>query len=340
MTKIPIYFNKNQLLFRPKYEWVLGKRIKHPETTRRAENIFNELKKNHEYFDLCEPETIPLGIIRELHKDDLITLYNSAGLLPEGQDFYPSVFPHENLDAADPSNIFHAGHYCFDSGTPLNNRTWMASSWSAACAFEAANSVLNQVTPVAYALSRPPGHHATGKTYGGYCYLNNSACAAKTLRSKGKVATIDIDFHHGNGTQEIFYRDNRVLTISVHGDPKKHFPYYCGYEDENGMGPGKGFNHNIIVNDGVRLNSYRNVLKKKVFPLLEEFAPKYLVICAGFDTYYLDPIGNFNLRTEDYQKIGKLFAELDLPTVIVQEGGYYTKDLGKNVVSFLKGFIT
>lgn len=340
MNKIPVYFNKNQLLFRPKYEWVLGKKIKHPETTRRAESIFNEIRKNKNLFDIRCPANIPLGVIRELHSDDLITLYNSAGLLPEGQDFYPSVFPHENRDNADPSNIFHAGHYCFDSGTPLNNRTWMASSWSAACAFEAATEVLQGNSRFAYALSRPPGHHATGKTYGGYCYLNNSACAAKLLRTKGKVVTVDIDFHHGNGTQEMFYRDSRVKTISIHGDPKRHFPYYCGYEDEIGMGPGKGYNHNIILKDGSGLTTYRNTLKNQVIPLIKEFDPKFLVICAGFDTYHLDPIGKFRLKTEDYQKVAKVFFDLDLPTVIIQEGGYYTKDLGRNVVSFLMGFLT
>jgi acetoin utilization deacetylase AcuC-like enzyme len=324
--------------FRPKYEWALGNRIKHPESTRRAESIFRALKKSKDLFEIIDPPKIPLKAIRDSHNYQLITLYNTATSLPEDREFYPSVFPQRMKAKPDPTNVFHAGFYCFDSGTPLNNKTWSAAAWSAATAYYAANNVLKKKSDVSYALSRPPGHHAARDTYGGYCYFNNAAIAAKLLKKSGRVAVVDIDFHHGNGTQEVFYKDDQVLTISIHGDPREHFPYFCGFQSEIGSGKGEGYNSNIILPNGTNLSQYLKTLRKTVIPLIKRYEPQHLIICAGFDTYKLDPIGKFALDTPDYQKIGMEFQKLKLPTVIVQEGGYFTRDLGNNVVSFLSAF--
>lgn len=337
-SKLPTFFHTAQLQFHPKYEWALGNRIKHPETTRRAESIYREIKKHSELFEIKEPHRIPLTAIRDSHNYQLITLYNTASTLEEGRTFYPSVFPQRMKSKPDPTNIYHAGFYCFDSGTPLDNKTWEAAAWSAGSAYYAAEFVLKGKGPCAYALSRPPGHHASRDTYGGYCYFNNAAIAARLLRKKGRVAIVDIDFHHGNGTQEIFYKDDNVLTISIHGDPREYFPYFRGFPHEIGEGKGEGFNLNIILEKRCPIKTYVKTLKETVIPALKRFEPDYLMIAAGFDTYALDPIGNFNLKTEDYFKIGGIFKKLKLPTVIIQEGGYYTKDLGKNVVSLLKAF--
>lgn len=336
--KIPVFFHTSQMEFHPKYEWALGNRIKHPESTRRAESIFKALKKEKESFDIIEPPKIALKAIRDSHNYQLITLYNTATLIPEGESFYPSVFPQRMKAKPDPTNIYHAGFYCFDSGTPLNNKTWLASAWSASTAYFAADYIVKEKGRVAYALSRPPGHHASRDSYGGYCYFNNAAIAAKLLRKKGRVAVVDIDFHHGNGTQDIFYKDDRVFVSSIHGDPRHHFPYFCGFPSEIGQGKGEGFNLNVILEDGTELKKYLQTLKKIVIPALKRFEPDYLVICAGFDTYELDPIGKFKIKTEDFKEIGKVFKNLKLPTVIVQEGGYHTKDLGKNVVSLLSAW--
>lgn len=336
--KIPAFFHTAQLEFHPKYEWALGNRIKHPESTKRAESIFKALKKNSDKFELVEPARIPLKAIRDSHNYQLITLYNTAISLGEGETFYPSVFPQRMKARPDPTNIYHAGFYCFDSGTPLNNKTWSASAWSASSAYHAADFVLKQKGKYAYALSRPPGHHASRDTYGGYCYFNNAAIAAKHLRKHGRVAIVDIDFHHGNGTQEIFYKDDQTFFISIHGDPRHHFPYFCGFPSEIGQGKGEGHNLNIILDDGTTIKEYSKVLKETVMPAIRNFEPKFLILCAGLDTYELDPIGKFKLKTSDFAKIGEFFKKLNLPTVIVQEGGYHTKDLGKNVVSLLSGF--
>ena len=222
--KLSVHFHTEQLDFHPKYEWALGNRIKHPETTRRAESIYREVGKLPQLFKVKEPPRIPLAALRATHSYEMLTLYNTASALSEEEEFYPSVFPQKQHTKPDPTNILHAGFYCFDSGTPLNRYTWRAAAWSAASAYYAAKEVADDKSQATYSLSRPPGHHAARHSYGGYCYFNNAAIAAKVLRKKGRVVVLDIDFHHGNGTQDIFYRDDRCFVISLHGDPRKYFP--------------------------------------------------------------------------------------------------------------------
>lgn len=340
MSKIPIFFHPDQLKFRPMYEWAFGNKIKHPETTKRAENIYNMLKKYPEKFEFHTPKEIPLKAIRSCHSYNLITLYNSAKLIPEGKTFFPSVFPKRDQTKADPNNIMHAGSFCFDSGTPLNSETWKAASLSAASAYEAAKIVIKEKSPVSYSLSRPPGHHASKDLFGGYCYLNNAAIAAKQLCKKGKVAILDLDFHHGNGTQDIFYKDDSVLFISIHGEPNGHYPFFCGYASETGKGKGEGFNLNFPLPADTNGKEFLKVLKNYAIPAIQNFGATYLVISAGFDTYTLDKMGTFNLETEDFHTVGHHLGKIGLPTVVVQEGGYYTKGLGKNVMSFLDGFVS
>lgn len=335
--QIPIFFHHEQLEFKPKYEWALGHRIKHPETTKRAESIFNALKKKPKDFDLREPKSVPMKAIRESHSYELITLYHTAATLKDGETFYPSVFPQRTKADASPTNLKHAGFYCFDSGTPLDNKTWTAASWSAACAWEAMKLIRSGKHQMAYALSRPPGHHASSDSYGGYCYFNNSALVARELSKKGRVVVLDIDFHHGNGTQDLFYENDQVTTISIHGDPRYYFPYFKGFPAETGKGEGQGYNLNVILPAKTTYQKYKKALKNIVFPMIEGVDPDYLVIAAGFDTYKLDPIGDFALETDDYFLLGEELGSLELPTLVVQEGGYYTRDLGKNVSSFLRG---
>lgn len=338
MERMKVFFNQQQLEFAPKYEWALGNRIKHPESTKRAESIFKTLSKDKS-FEIIEPKKIPMTAIRAVHDFELWSLYNAAAQLPDDEAFYPSVFLQRSNVKPNPANIKHAGFYCFDSGTPLNNKTLSAAGWSAACALEATKTVMSGKARTAYALSRPPGHHASFHTYGGYCYFNNAAIAARELKKKGRVVILDIDFHHGNGSQEIFYQDPDVFVMSIHGDPRQYFPYFMGFSSEIGEGDGAGFNLNLILPTGTKIKAYEQALKKQILPTIKAYEPAYLIISAGFDTYKLDPIGRFELETKDYERIGRLISELELPTVILQEGGYYTKDLGSNVQSFLKGFL-
>ncbi|MGV3525451.1 MAG: histone deacetylase family protein [Candidatus Sericytochromatia bacterium] len=335
--KMPVFFHPEQLAFKPLYEWAFGKKIKHPETTKRAESILSALKKDRDHFDIRVPELVSPKTLRETHSYQLMTLYNTTQSLEDGVTFYPSVFPNKKHASCDPTNILHAGYFCFDSGTPLNAQTLSAASWSASCAYDAASLVADGTVRLAYALSRPPGHHASENSYGGYCYFNNAAIACEKLLSKGRVAILDIDFHHGNGTQELFYETNKVLTLSIHGDPRTCYPYYSGFSHEMGVGKGEGYNLNFPLPKGTDFGPYRELLEKHVLPALHNFVPDYLIIAAGFDTYRLDPVGDFNLETADYFELGRLLAGLGYPTVVIQEGGYYTPDLGLNVATFLKG---
>lgn len=333
----PVFFHPVQLEFKPLYEWAFGERIDHPETTARAESIVAALREDPDGFQITTPASIPDAALRRLHRYELVTLYNTAAQLDAEATFYPSVFPKREQTRPDPTRISHAGYYCFDSGTPLNSRTLEAASWSAACAYEAARALVAGGQRLTYALSRPPGHHATRGLFGGYCYFNNAAVAARALRRRGRVAILDIDFHHGNGTQEIFYRDPNVLVVSLHGDPREFYPYFAGYAEETGAGRGAGFNMNLPLPGGCDGKSYMATLRKHALPAIRHFAPDYLVVSAGLDTFAGDPVGHFALERDDFRPLGELIGRLRIPTAVVQEGGYESVRLGGLVRELLHG---
>jgi acetoin utilization deacetylase AcuC-like enzyme len=338
---IPVFFHDEQLLHKPQYEWAFGVSISHPETTHRAESILKALKKEKDRFDFHEPQSFPLKDIKQIHSPKMVkTIQASSATLPIDQTYYPSVFPYyRDKSRLDPNNLNHAGAFCFDAGTPLTCFTFAAAAWSAAASVEAARWIADGRGTTAYALCRPPGHHASKDLFGGYCYFNNAALAARHLRqSVDRVAILDIDFHHGNGTQVLFDRDPSVLVINIHGDPNLFYPHFTGFETEIGTAAGKGFNINIPLAKSVDGSTYIDILKRRVIKAIKDFDAKALVISAGFDTYTADPIGAFDLETADFQTIAEQLSHLKLPTVIVQEGGYEETSLGRNVASFLRPF--
>jgi acetoin utilization deacetylase AcuC-like enzyme len=256
-------------------------------------------------------------------------------------DILPSVWPGHGLrrDVA-PSNFSaRVGQYSFDAGTPITAGTWEAALAGAACAIEAARAVSGGA-PSAMALTRPPGHHAGADFYGGYCFLNNTALAAQTLRDAGaaRVAVIDVDYHHGNGTQAIFYERADVFTASLHGDPRTEYPFYLGYADELGQGAGRGANLNIPLPRGTAFDTWLAALQQ-LLDAARAFGADALVVALGVDTFEGDPISGFQLRTSDFPRVGELLASLALPTVFVMEGGYATAALGDNVSGVLGGFV-
>lgn len=340
MKKMPVFFHTDQLLHKPLFEWAFGEKILHPEKTARAESILLAIGQEDSEFELMAPLNHPNSSIKSVHNKKLIQAIQSAQNLPDGMTFYPSVFPyHRDKSKLDPTNINHAGAFCFDSGTPLNSTTYGAAAWSAACAYAAADCVAKKQSKTAYALCRPPGHHASKDLFGGYCYFNNAAIAAKRLRENvDRVAIIDIDFHHGNGTQVIFARDPSVLVINIHGDPNHCYPYLTGFATECGSGPGDGFNINFPLSKGTDGQAYLSIVEEEVLRLVRKFSAQAIVLSAGFDTYINDPIGEFALETSDFTRLGEKLASLNKPTVIVQEGGYEEHMLGANVVAFLHGF--
>lgn len=335
---VPVFFHPAQLAHKPRYEWAFGRKIAHPETTHRAETIHAALAADAGTFSIRPPSRKPVARIAALHDPRLLTLYRTAKReLPPGKTLHPSVFPRREQMRGDARRIEQAGYFCFDSGTPLTAATWEAAVWSAACAVSAGRAVLAGETRLAYGLCRPPGHHATRDLFGGYCYFNNAALVAELARDKGRVAIVDIDFHHGNGTQDLYYRDKRVLFVSIHGDPREFYPYFSGHAGEAGEGPGEGFTMNLPIPKGCDGKEYLRVVARKVLPALRAFRPSLLVLSAGFDTYREDPIGGFSIDTPDYHALGEVFGHLALPTVVVQEGGYAVAQLGVNVATFLGG---
>ena len=189
-----------------------------------------------------------------------------------------------------------------------------------------------------YALCRPSGHHAGPRVFGGYCYFNNAATAAEYLLPEGKVAIVDIDYHHGNGTQEFFDDIKSVFTASIHCDPSNEYPYFWGYANEKGNGQAVGSNHNEPLPKDTQLEQYGAAVDR-ILNKLREFQPAYLIIAAGFDTHIDDPIGGFKLQTEDYLSIGNQFKSLEVPTLVCQEGGYNIDNLGDCAKNFLLGLI-
>lgn len=191
------------------------------------------------------------------------------------------------------------------------------------------------------ALTRPPGHHAGRDFFGGYCFLNNSALAAQALCEAGaeRVAIVDVDYHHGNGTQQIFYERNDVFTASIHGDPRTEYPFYLGHADENGSGAGAGCNLNLPLPTGTGFDAWHQALNHAL-DATRRFGAQALVVPLGVDTFEGDPISRFKLRSDDYLRIGREIAAQGLPTVFVLEGGYAVAELGLNVVNVLEGFLS
>ncbi|MBN1810513.1 MAG: histone deacetylase family protein [Anaerolineae bacterium] len=229
------------------------------------------------------------------------------------------------------------GYYGTGSGTPVLEGTWEAAYWAAQCALSAADHV-RAGERTAYALCRPPGHHAAPDLYGGLCYLNNAAVAARSLQTNGRVAILDVDYHHGNGTQMIFYSDPAVLFCSLHAHPDDDYPYYWGEAEERGEGPGEGYTYNWPLPRCIDDAGYLAVLDKAL-AVIDDFAPRYLVVSVGFDIVAGDPIGGFCVSSVcGLRGIGQRIAALNLPTVIVQEGGYLLDTLGESAVTFLQAF--
>ncbi len=334
-----VLYHRDQLRHRPRFEWVSGKRVEHFERSSRPGRILTALERCHR-FEITPPKKpLPMAELERTHTPELVRfLRRACGQIREGT-YYPNVFPKRYSLTAPAEGLARAGFYCLDAGTPLTRWSYDAARLAAACAVEGAQLLLDGRESEVYALSRPPGHHAEADLFGGYCYFNNAALAANRLRAAGRVAIVDIDFHHGNGTQAIFWKDPDVLFVSIHGRPEDFYPYFSGYAGETGEGRGKGTTLNLPMPAGVDDAAYRRQIERRVVPALQAFAPRSLIVSAGFDTWLGDPVGEFDLTTPFYAELGDRFARLGLPTLVVQEGGYQVSQLGENVRTFLEGFL-
>jgi acetoin utilization deacetylase AcuC-like enzyme len=312
------------------------------EVARRGELLYQAIIEA-DLGPVLPPADLGLEPIGEVHDHGMITLLQKAYALmaQEGkaQLVIPTTFNlRKRHGQRQPQSIWGLlGHYCFDIGSPIFAGTWEAAYWSAQTALSAASHIVETGSSHAYALCRPPGHHAAADYYGGFCFLNNAAIAANWLVNQGlRVAILDIDYHHGNGTQEIFYNRSEVLFCSIHADPLDEYPYFWGYADEFGSGPGRNSNFNYPLPCGTHEPEYLLALEPAL-GRVQRFVPNLLLVSLGVDTLAGDPVGGFKLSVATMGVIGQRLLELNLPILVVQEGGYLLSDLGPAVLAFLNG---
>jgi acetoin utilization deacetylase AcuC-like enzyme len=319
-----------------------GLRVPYMENPDRMDRVLSALRPM-DWAEILEPKDFGLDPLYAVHDKDYLDFLASSWtewLATEAVDkstLLPATFALRRHPHKPTSLLGRAGYYLMDLSACIVEGTYIATLASANCALSAAEAVTNGER-VAFALCRPPGHHA-GKDYaGGYCFLNNAAIAANWLSTAGKVALLDVDYHCGNGAQDIFYDRADVLTISIHADPNFEYPYYAGYADETGAGAGLGFHRNLPLEKGTDDARYLSALEEAL-QLIRDFAPEHLVISAGMDIYTEDPLGKIGVTTEGIGEIGKRISTLNLSTVIVMEGGYNNEALGRNMIAFLSSFV-
>jgi acetoin utilization deacetylase AcuC-like enzyme/ribosomal protein S18 acetylase RimI-like enzyme len=289
-------------------------------------------------FTVIQPRPFPDKHLHAVHDADFVGyLKRACAEVNAGKSLYPYIFPIRNKTRPPKEPSVLSGYYCIDTFTPINANAYPAARRSVDCALTAAREILDG-RRMAYALIRPPGHHAERRAFGGFCYFNNNAIAAQYLCAHGKVAILDVDYHHGNGGQDIFYRRSDVLTVSIHGHPRFAYPYFCGFEDEVGEGEGEGFNLNLPLPEAADGERYRKALTRAL-RRIEEFGPQFLVVGLGLDPAKGDPTGTWSLTVKDFAANGRLIGALGLPLVVIQEGGYRTRTLGRNALAFFRGLV-
>lgn len=328
-----IYTNEHNLHAPPlEYDGDLNRMKAHPERPERANAIADALRSEG-VGTFKDPTPIEERDLHTVHDGAFVSLLLS---LPDGAGAMgPDSFALRRLAQKPRGPKSLLGYYCFDAQTPVYPDSPHAILGSAATACTGATDVLAGHTPV-YALCRPPGHHAGRDYYGGYCYVNNAALAARRIEAAGRVAVLDVDYHHGNGTQDVFYTSNSVYFASVHADPNVAYPFFSGYPDETGAEAGEGCTANYPLPLGTRDEEYLAALDRALSGIAR-FDPAALVCSLGTDAYEGDPVGKLSVSEACFREMGRRIASLGRPVLVVQEGGYDVHTIGRCVLRFLEG---
>jgi acetoin utilization deacetylase AcuC-like enzyme len=311
-----------------------------PECPERAERLFAAIEAAGH--PVLPPETHGMAPVAAVHGVDYLAFLETAHArwseLPRsGPEVIPNVHPGRRMSTRPEHIVGLAGYFMADSACPIGAGTWTAARAAADCALTAADLVLEGGDRMAYALCRPPGHHAFPDMAGGFCFLNNVAIAAhEAVRRGRRPAVLDVDVHHGNGTQGVFYRRGDVMNVSVHADPARFYPFYWGYADERGEGLGEGYNLNLPLPHGSGDGPYVEAIGTGL-DAVERFGTDLLLVSLGLDPQENDPLGVLKVTTEGFRRAGAAIGARGLDMVIVQEGGYLCDEIGANLAAFLDG---
>ncbi len=333
-------FHEAQRRHDPKHFLSSGAPQPNPEAPERVERL--RAGAQAAGLEQVQPTDHGLGPIAAVHSPEYLsflrTIHERWRRIPEASaEVVPNIHPDRRDLSYPASAVGQAGYHMADTACPISAETWQSAYWSAQTAVQAALMVGEDDGSV-YALSRPPGHHAFADLAGGFCFLNNSAIAAQALRrSHQRVAILDVDLHHGNGTQGIFYARDDVLTVSIHADPVRFYPFFWGHAAERGEGPGLGYNLNLPLPRGSGDDAFLVALDAAL-ARIAAFAPGAVVIALGLDAFEGDPFGGLAVSTDGFRRIGERCAAIAAPVAIVQEGGYVCDELCDNLTAFLSGF--
>lgn len=337
-----IFFSQEQLRHDSGEEFASGVIRPTMESPARAGAILRALAANHLGVVETPPEAVSEEVLHAVHDPRFVAFLRSlhrewSAAYPEGWPFPEMGIPPGMRRLLPQSLRGQLAYYCFDTGTAVRAGTWEAIEASIATAAAGANAI-SAGHPVAFSLCRPPGHHAGRDFYGGYCFLNNAAVAAETwVQNTGeRCAILDIDFHHGNGTQQIFYEREEVFYASLHGSPAFEYPFFSGYEDETGAGPGLGKNLNLPLAKGTTWTEYRAALGRALEAIVHT-KPGCIIVSLGADICAGDPVGDLGVKVENFARIGSAIREAGVPVLAVMEGGYAVEKIGECVASFLTG---
>jgi acetoin utilization deacetylase AcuC-like enzyme len=335
-------FSEDHHLHFGKFELIDGQFVTPFECPARMDRVMARLEEA-KLGEVVHPRDFGLDPIRRVHSPDFVdfmqTAHDEWAKAHGDTDALPTCWPCRTLRQIVPEDIGgKLGYYSFDAGTPITSGTWQAATAAANVALTGAE-LINEGQKAVFSVCRPPGHHASTDMYGGYCFFNNAAVATQSLLDTGaqRVAILDVDYHHGNGTQAIFYDRSDVLYVSLHAHPDQEYPYFLGYADETGEKDGEGCNRNFPMRWGTQWSVYRESLEKAI-DHMRNYSPDVLVISLGVDTFENDPISKFLLKSENFSEIGSIIAGLKRPTLFIMEGGYAVDDIGVNVMNVLRGF--
>ncbi|MDX2350194.1 MAG: histone deacetylase family protein [Porticoccus sp.] len=335
-------YSPDHVLHNPKSELNGGELVRPFERPERVQYVLDKIDQVG-LGKIIPPEEFGIEFIHRIHDVEYIEFlqtcwaeWKAAGHRGEA---IPSSLPVRGMSQRRPNSIDgRMGFYAMAMETTIVEGSWAAAEASANVALTA-QAQLSQGAGSVFALCRPPGHHAASNLYGGYCFVNNAAVSTQAMLDQGatRIAILDVDFHHGNGTQAIFYDRSDVLFLSLHGHPEDTFPHFLGYKDETGVSTGEGYNHNFPLRPNTTYETWSEALLEAC-GIIGEYAPDALVVSLGVDTYEGDPISFFKLKKDDFKRYGAVIARLGLPTMFAMEGGYAMEEIGANTVNVLTGF--